>query len=54
MDASGQLNMPAALPLWTEPPITFEYEDMWAPVSVYVFCRTGKSLAVAKEMKVLK
>jgi hypothetical protein len=54
MDVSGQLNVSAALPLWTEPPITFEYEDVRAPVSVYVFCRRGKSLAVAKEMNVLK
>jgi len=54
MEASGKLNVSAALPLWTKPPIPFEYEDVWAPVSVYVFCRRGKSLAVAKEMNILK
>jgi hypothetical protein len=54
MEASGQLNVSAALPLWSEPPINFEYEDAWVPVSVYVFCRRGKSLAVVKEKNILK
>jgi hypothetical protein len=52
MEASGELNASAALPLWTEPSITFEYEDVWASVSVYMFCRKGKSLAVVKKMNI--
>jgi hypothetical protein len=54
MEASVQLNACAALPMWTEPPMTFEHEDVWALDSVSVFCRRGKSLAVAKQMNVLE
>jgi len=35
-------------------PITFEYEDVWAPDSAYLFCRRRKSVAFAKEMNIVK
>jgi hypothetical protein len=54
MEASDQFNASTALPLWTEPPMTFEYEDVWASDSVFMFCRRGKSLVVAKEMNILE
>jgi hypothetical protein len=34
--------------------MTFEYEDVWASDPVYVFWRRRKSLAVAKEMNMVK